>query len=238
MDHKTILEELKKHANPKNVEGMARFGIRPKSKVLGISVTELRKFARDLFKDETLRTNSEKRHELAGGLWKSNIHEAKILSTIIDIPGKLTKKQMDQMIKDFDSWDICDLACGNLFDKTPYAFDKAIAWSKRKEEFEKRAGYALMATTAWHRHETPDSEFIKFFPHIKRGATDERNFVKKAVNWALRQVGKRNKNLNKEAIKLALEIHKLNSKSAKWIAKDALRELKSEGVQKRLTIKS
>ncbi len=121
----------------------------------------------------------------------------------------------------------------NLFDKTPFAFDKAIEWSKLKPEFEKRAGYALMACLAWHDKESPDNKFIKFFPHIKRGATDERNFVKKAVNWALRQIGKRNKNLNKKAVRFGKEIQKLDSRSAKWIANDALRELTSDAVQKR-----
>jgi len=217
----------------KNVEGMARFGIRPKSKVLGISVTSLRKFARELFKNKDFKNDLEKRHSLAISLWKSNIHEAKILSTIIDVPEKITKKQMDMMIKDFDSWDICDLACGNLFDKTPFAFSKAVEWSKRKEEFEKRAGYALMATTAWHKSEAPDNAFAKFFPHIKKGATDDRNFVKKAVNWALRQIGKRNKSLNKKAIMLAKEIDKIDNRSARWIAKDALRELTNENTKRR-----
>jgi 3-methyladenine DNA glycosylase AlkD len=146
---------------------------------------------------------------------------------------------MDSWIKGFDSWDVCDQVCANLFDKTSFAFKKAIEWTKRKNEFEKRAGFALMACLAWHDKEAGDNKFIKFFPAIKRESIDERNYVKKAVNWALRQIGKRNRNLNKEAIKVALIIQKVESKSARWIANDALRELKSEAVQIRLsTIRS
>ncbi|GAG10937.1 unnamed protein product, partial [marine sediment metagenome] len=135
---------------------------------------------------------------------------------------------------DFDSWDVCDQVCANLFDRMPIAFEKASEWSKKSAEFEKRAGFALMAALAWHNKEAEDKKFIPFFPLIKQGSTDERNFVKKAVNWALRQIGKRNKNLNKAAIAAAKEIQKIDSKPAKWIAADALRELQSPSVQKRL----
>lgn len=224
MNHKKIVKHLYKLANPKNVEGMARFGIRPKTRVLGIGVTELRKFAKIIGCD----------HTLSRKLWKENIHEARILSLLIEEVEKVKEKQMDSMIKKFDSWDICDLACGNVFDKKPISYKKAVEWSKREPEFEKRAGYALMACLAWHDRQAPDSKFIKFFPHIKRGALDERNFVKKAVNWALRQAGKRNRKLNKESIKLAQKIEKMNSKSARWIAKDAIRELTSESTKNRL----
>jgi len=215
MNHEELISKLKTLSNPKNVKGMARFGIRPKTKVLGISVTELRKFAKKIGRD----------HKLAQQLWRENVHEARVLSVLIEEIDKVTERQMDAMIKKFDSWDICDLACANLFDKTSIAYRKAVEWSKRKPEFEKRAGYALMACLAWHDKEVSDSKFIKFFPRIKKGATDERNFVKKAVNWALRQIGKRNRRLRDESIKLAKEIEKIDSKSARWIAKDALREL-------------
>jgi 3-methyladenine DNA glycosylase AlkD len=177
-----------------------------------------------------------KNHKLALQLWKSEIHEARILAGLIDEIDKVTEKQMDSWIKDFDSWDVCDLICANVFDKTPFAFKKAIEWTKRNNEFEKRAGFALMACLAWHDKEADDSKFIKFFPTIKRESIDERNYVKKANNWALRQIGKRNINLNKEAIKLALTIQKIESRPARWIANDALRELKSEAVQKRLSV--
>ena len=223
-----VLKKLKKLSNPKNVKGMARFGIKP-DKALGISIPNLRKLAKEIGKN----------HKLALQLWRSEIHEARILAGMIDEADKATEKQMDLWIKGFDSWDVCDQVCANLFDKTSFAFKKAIEWTRREEEFEKRAGFALMACLAWHDKGAGDSKFIKFFPAIKRESIDERNYVKKAVNWALRQIGKRNRNLNKEAIKIALVIQKIESKSARWIANDALRELKSEAVQKRLsTIRS
>jgi 3-methyladenine DNA glycosylase AlkD len=219
-----VLIKLKKLSNPKSLEGMARFGIRP-NKALGISIPNLRKLAKEIGKN----------HKLALRLWKSGIHEARILAGLIDEVDKVTEKQMDSWIKGFDSWDVCDLVCANLFDKTPIAFKKAIEWTRRKKEFEKRAGFALMACLAWHDKEAGDNKFTKFFPAIKRESVDERNYVKKAVNWALRQIGKKNRNLNKEAIKIALVIQKIESRSARWIANDALRELKSEAVQKRLS---
>ncbi len=220
-----IIKKLEKLANPKNVEGMARFGIKP-GKVLGISIPKLRKMAKEIGKN----------HKLALQLWKSGIHEARLLAGLIDEIDKVTEKQMDSWIKDFDSWDVCDLVCANVFDKTPFAFRKAIEWTKRKNEFEKRAGFALMACLAWHDKEAGNNKFIKFFPAIRRESIDERNYVKKANNWALRQIGKRNINLNKKTIKLALTIQKIESRSARWIANDALRELKSEAVQKRLSV--
>ncbi len=219
-----VLKKLNKLSNPKSLKGMARFGIKP-DKALGISIPNLRKLAKEIGKN----------HKLALQLWKSGIHEARILAGLIDEVDKVTKKQMDLWIKDFDSWDVCDLVCANLFDKTPFAFRKAIEWTKRKKEFEKRAGFALMACLAWHDKEAGNNNFTKFFPAIKRESIDERNYVKKAVNWALRQIGKRNRNLNKEAIKIALVIQEIESKSARWIANDALRELKSEAVQNRLS---
>ncbi len=174
-------------------------------------------------------------HALAQQLWSSGIHEARILAGMIDEPEKLTDKQLENWVKDFDSWDVCDQVCSNLFDKTPFAHKKAVAWSKRNEEFVKRAGFVLMAALSVHDKEAKDKEFAKFFPIIKREAMDNRNFVKKAVNWALRQIGKRNINLNKEAIKTAKEIQKIDSLAAKWTAADAIRELTSKGVQKKIT---
>lgn len=193
---------------------MARFGINPE-KTLGISIPDLRKTAKE----------TGKSHELALKLWASGIHEARILASMVDEVNKITEKQMDGWITKFDSWDVCDQVCMNLFDKTPFAFDRAVEWTRREKEFERRAGFALMACLAWHDRTSPDSKFIKFFPLIKKYSTDERNYVKKAVNWALRQIGKRNQNLRKEAIKTALEIQQIDSKAAKWVATDALREL-------------
>jgi 3-methyladenine DNA glycosylase AlkD len=143
---------------------------------------------------------------------------------------------MEEWVKDFDYWEICDQCCGNLFDKTEFAFKKAVEWSGRDEEFVKRAGFAIMAWSAFHKRDVDDEIFESFLPIIKREANDCRNFVKKAVNWSLRQIGKRNANLNKKAIETAREIQKMNSKSARWIGSDALRELTSEAVQRRLQI--
>ena len=217
-----ILKKLKSLSNPEAVAGMARFGINPKN-TYGISIPVLRKMAKEIGKN----------HNLALKLWASGIHEAKILAAMIDEPEKVTKKQMDEWIKNFDSWDVCDQCCMNLFSKTPYSWEKAKQWTNRKKEFEKRAGFALIACLAWYEKEAPDKKFEKFFPLIKKQATDNRNFVKKAVNWSLRQIGKKNMNLNKIAIKTAKEINKINSKSAKWIASDALHELTDKKIKKR-----
>ena len=224
MNSKKIISELKRHSSLKDREGMARFGINPKY-ALGVRVPVLRNLAKRIGKN----------HKLARDLWKTKIHEARILATMIDNPKIVTEKQMGEWVKEFNSWDLCDQCCMNLFDKLPIAWKKAIEWPKRKEEFVRRAGFALMACLAWHDKKTKDKDFIKFFPVIKKYSTDERNFVRKAVNWALRNIGKRNMNLNKAAIKLAKEIRGMDSKSARWIAADAIRELESEKVQKRLT---
>ncbi len=217
------MKKLKSLSNPKAVEGMARFGISPKN-TYGVSIPNLRKMAKEIGTD----------NKLAKQLWSSEIHEARILAGMIDDPKNVTEAQMEKWVKDFDSWDVCDQVCMNLFDKTKFAYQKAIEWSSKKEEFVKRAGFAMMAVLAWHDKKANDKQFEKFFPFIKKGSTDERNFVKKAVNWALRQIGKRDLNLNKRAIKVAKEIKNINSKSAKWIASDAIKELTSEAVQKRL----
>lgn len=218
-----VIKKLKSLSNPKAVEGMARFGINPEN-TFGISIPNLRKMAKQIGKD----------HTIAQQLWVSGIHEARILAGMIDELEMVTEKQMENWVKDFDSWDVCDQVCSNLFDKTSFAHKKAREWSKRKEEFVKRAGFVLMAALAVHDEKAKDKEFKIFFPIIKKEAIDNRNFVKKAVNWALRQIGKRNLNLNREAIETAREIQKMDSKSAKWIASDALRELTSKAIQKRL----
>jgi len=223
MTKEQVIVKLKRCANPKNIEGMARFGINSKNS-LGVSIPDLRKLAKEIGKD----------HVLAQKLWDSKIHEAKILASMIDEPKLVTKKQADQWIKDFDSWDVCDQVCMNLFDKTSFAFERAILWTKNTAEFEKRAGFALMASLAFHDKSFSDEKFLKFFPLIKKYSIDERNFVRKAINWALRQIGKRNINLNKQAIELAKEIQNINSKSARWIAYDAIKELTSKTIQIKL----
>ncbi len=218
-----ILARLKALSNPKAVEGMARYGINPQN-TYGVSIPNLRKIARE----------TGINHALAQELWASGIHEARILASMIDDPSMATEEQLESWVKDFDSWDVCDQCCMNLFEKTGFAYRKAVEWSESDEEFVKRAGFVLMARLAVSDKNADDEIFETFFPIIKREASDNRNYVKKAVNWALRQIGKRNINLNKKAILIAGEIQKMDSRSAKWIASDAIRELTGESVQKRL----
>jgi 3-methyladenine DNA glycosylase AlkD len=220
---KQVLATLRSLSNPSALSSMARFGIQA-DKAFGVSVPALRKLARSIGKD----------HTLAQDLWDSGLHEARELATMIADPKQVTEVSMERWVKDIDSWDVCDHCCGNLWDKTPFAYRKARGWSRRSEEFVKRASFSLMAALAVHNKAASDDAFIKFLPIIKRESIDERNFVKKAVNWALRQIGKRNRNLNRQAIKTAREIQKLYSKPARWIAADALRELTNEKVQSRI----
>ena len=202
---------------------MARFGIKP-SNSFGVSVPKLRALAREIGRD----------HLLALKLWETELHDARLLATMIDDPRQVTAGQMEKWVQDFDSWDVVDGCCGNLFDKTPFAVTKAKEWCRREAEYEKRAGFVLMAELAVHDKNAKDQVFLDFLPSIINGASDTRNFVKKAVNWSLRQIGKRNLKLNKAAVSTALKMQKMESGSAKWVAADALRELKSPQVQKRL----
>jgi 3-methyladenine DNA glycosylase AlkD len=223
MDYDDIIKQLKSMSNKKNVEGMARYGINPHNN-LGISIYNLRPLAKKIGKN----------HKLALKLWDSGIHDARLLAVFIDDPLHVTGKQMDSWAEDFDSWDVCDQACTSLFDLTPYAWKKVFEWAERDEEFVKRGAYSLIAGLAVHDKKAENSMFEDFFSLIIKESTDERNYVKKAINWALRNIGKRNTNLNKKAIETAKKIQKIDSKSAKWIAKDAIRELTSEKVQKKI----
>ncbi len=223
MQYEDIIQRLKSLSDPEAVKGMARFGINPEN-TYGVSIPKLRRIAKEAGKD----------HALAGKLWASGIHEAKILASMIDEPKAVTEEQMEVWVRDFDSWDVCDQLCMNLFDKVPLAWQKIADWSEREEEFVKRTAYTLIACLAWDDKKAEDEKFVGLLPVIIKGTTDERNFVRKAVNWALRQIGKRNLNLNKAAIKTAEEIRKIDSKAARWIAADAIRELTSEAVRKRL----
>jgi 3-methyladenine DNA glycosylase AlkD len=218
-----VLNKLKAKARPDQLQGMARFGMGAERR-LGVSVPDMRKIAKELGKN----------HELALELWKMEIPEAMIVAAMVGEPDKLTADQMEDWVKDFNSWDVCDQVCMNLFEKTPLAWKKILGWSERKEVFVKRAAFALIACLAWHSKELKDEKFISLLPVIKRSATDERNFVKKAVNWALRNIGKRNINLNRVAIETAREIQQIDSKAGRWIASDAIKELESEAVQRRL----
>lgn len=224
--HDEVLNKIKSLANPKAVEGMARYGINPRNNY-GVSIPSLRRVARGLGKD----------HQLAQQLWSSGIHDARILACMVDAPEWVTEAQMESWARDFDSWDVCDQCCQNLFGGTEIAWRKALEWSSGEEEFIKRAGFVLMARLCVTEKKAEDRRFEEFFPAIQKEAYDDRNLVKKAISWALRSIGKRNPNLNKKAIKVAAEMKGMDSKSARWIASDVIRELTSEAVQRRLQSK-
>ena len=214
-----ILAELALKGSERNRAGMSRFGINVSS-AYGVSVGEIRALAR----------RAGRSHELALALWATGKHEARILASIVDDPAKVSAAQMNAWIRDFDSWDLCDQCCQNLFDRTDYAWKKAAEWSGRKREFEKRAGFALMASLAWHRKDAPDTAFLAFLPLIE-SADDDRNFVRKAVSWALRGIGKRNDGLRAAAIKTARRMAN-GTKAQRWVSRDALRELTSPAKSK------
>lgn len=218
-----VIEQLRSLGDPEAVKGLARFGIHA-TEALGVCAPKLRRLAHDIGKD----------HGLAAQLWKTGILEARALAALVDDPAHVTAAQMEHWAGDFDSWAVCDAACCCLFDRTRYAWNKAVEWTDREPEYVKRAGFVLMAALAVHDKQAPDERFEAFLPLLVQHATDERNFVKKAVNWALRQIGKRNRRLNRQAVQTARQIREINSKTARWIASDALRELTSDKVQARL----
>lgn len=225
MKYSKVLQKLESLKDPESIVGMARFGINPK-KTYGLTVATVRKIAKEIGKD----------HKLALKLWKTGTREGRMIACLIVDRDQVSEELVEQWVKDLDSWDVCDHACGNLFDRLPFSYKKVIEWGKRPEEFVKRAAFSLIAWLAVHDKKAPDKKFIKLLSIIKRESTDERNYVRKAVNWALRSIGKRNLNLNKIAIKTAKEIQKIDSKSARWIAADAIRELTSPAILNRLTI--
>lgn len=213
-----IIARLRGLRNPRNIEGMRRFGLVTRHEQLGVSVATLRDLGRPHRCD----------HDLALKLWESGVSEAMVLAAVIDDPKQVTRGQMERWVRDCDNWGLTDALCFGLFDRTPFAEGKAHAWSKRKAEFVKRSGFALMAGMAVHRKELPDETLLRFLPVIRREAADERNFVRKAVNWALRQIGKRNPRLRRAAIAEARRIAEIDSPAARWIARDALRELEKQ----------
>src|SRR5271166_4338830 len=223
MDSRRAVAELKRHGEKRNVEGMARFGIRAK-KVYGVSKPKLDEVAKRI----------GKHHALGLKLWNTGIHDARLLGVLISEPRLVTSRQMERWARDFDNWDVCDGTCCHLFVDAKPAWEKAFVWSKRKKEFEKRAGFALAAYLAVHDKAADDARFMEYLEDIERESWDERNFVRKAVNWALRNIGKRNRRLNREAIACAERIRESGTRAGRWIAGDALRELKSEAVQDRL----
>ncbi len=222
-----VLRELKRLANPKVRAKMAYFGVNV-PKAHGISAPVLHMLARRIGKN----------HELAEQLWKSEIHEARILAALIGQPEKVTSAQMERWVREFDSWDMVDAACCYLYAHAAPAWSKVHEWSQRREEFQKRAAFSLVAYLSYKDKTAPDARFERFLQVIEREARDERNFVRKAVNWALRNIGKRNLRLNRAAIRKAEKIRQQSSRSARWIAADALRELRSDAVQARLRRKA
>jgi len=218
-----ILDRLKKLGTPDNIAGMARFGIVTK-KAFGVRAPEIKRVAREVGQD----------HELALKLWDTGFLEARTVACLIDDPKLVTPDQMELWVADLDNWATCDTVTGHLFDKTPYAYDKAFEWADREEEFVRRAAFAMIACLAVHDKKADDARFEAFIPIIEKHAVDERNFVRKAVNWALRQIGKRNMHLNHLAVKSAAVLSEADSRSARWIGKDAIRELTAEKTLKRL----
>lgn len=219
-----IMDELRGRSEPLHRAGMARFGMNVGTALGGTSVPQLRALARRVGKS----------HETAAALWATNVHEARLLATMVEEPATVTEEQMEAWVKDLSSWDLCDQCCINLFWLTPYAWSKAVEWPSRQEEFVRRAGFALMAVLAVHDKDASDARFAELLPIIEAGSDDGRNFVRKAVNWALRQIGKRNMELNRTAVECATRIAGRGNRAASWIAADALRELRSDAVQARL----
>ncbi len=219
----SALTWLKRHATKRTRDGMARYGI-PSDNALGVSVADIRTLAKRLGRN----------HELAAALWKTGVYEARMLTSFVDEPGRVTAAQMDRWCRDFDNWAICDTLCFHLFDKTPFAWEKAREWSNSPREFVKRAGFALMASLVVHDKAAPGPRFLAFLPLIEQGAHDERNFVKKAVNWALRTIGKRDLALNKAALEVSRRLAQSEEAACRWVGKDALRELASPKVRARL----
>ncbi|MCH8025082.1 MAG: DNA alkylation repair protein [Candidatus Marinimicrobia bacterium] len=218
-----IISRLRSLGSPDNLAGMARYGIST-DRAFGVKMGEVQALARQNRGD----------HKLALELWDSGYREARLLAANIADPGQVTPQLMDAWVTDFDSWDVCDTTCGKLFKKTPWAYDKARQWAQSEREFTRRAGFALMAYLALNSSKLNDDKYEPFLELIASAATDQRNLVKKAVNWALRQIGKRNQALNRRAIAVAEGLLAAGEKTARWIANDALRELGSERVQERL----
>lgn len=220
-----IIVKIRALENPVNLAGKAHFGI-DVTKALGLSMPQIRAIAKEVTKD----------HALAEELWQADIHETRLMASMVDIPGMVDEAQMERWVVGFNSWDICDQTCGELFDRAPNAHQKALEWSAREEEFVKRAAFALMAWQAVHDKKRDDGDFLQYLPVIEREANDPRNFVKKAVNWALRQIGKRSAFLHPHALAMAEALAGSQDKTARWIGKDAVKELSAEKLLGRLGI--
>jgi 3-methyladenine DNA glycosylase AlkD len=211
---KAALAFFEKRGSKKNRDGMARYAI-VADKVFGVSVGDIRAYAKSIGRD----------HELALALWKTGSYEARMLAPFVDEPARVTPEQMDLWARDFDNWAVCDHACFHLFDKTPHAYGKVAVWARRKEEFVKRAAFALIASLALHDKKGPDAPFEKFLPMIERAAADERNFVKKGVSWALRGIGHRNPKMRAKALAVARRLAASGDATKRWVGKDAIKDL-------------
>lgn len=225
MTAEAVMAQLHAAAQPDQLAGMARYGMSTANR-LGVTMPELRRIAKQTGKD----------HDLALALWQTGIADARILACMVDDPRAVTAEQMDAWAVDFDSWDVCDQVCMNLFDKTPLAWEKVREWAGRDEEYVKRAAFSLVASLAWHDKRAEDAAFIALLPLITAGAVDERNYVKKAVSWALRHIGKRNAALREVALATAQELSASTSRSARWIGRDTVKDLNSEAVRRRLQL--
>jgi 3-methyladenine DNA glycosylase AlkD len=221
-----VVRELKRRARKTHRDGLARYAI-PAEHALGVPVGEIRKLGKKLGKS----------HALAAALWRTGHYEARMLATFVDEAERVTSAQMDRWCRDFDSWAICDTACFALFDRTPHAFDKVALWGKSPDEFVKRAAFALLASLSLHDEAASDAAFLRHLPLIERASRDPRNFVKKAVNWALRSVGERNRALHRAALEVAERLAADDEPTPRWVGKDAVRQLNSAAVARRLARK-
>ncbi len=226
MGAEEVVASLRRLANKKTLGGMARYGI-PSDKALGVPVGKIRDLGKRLGRN----------HELAAALWETDIYEARMLCAFLDEPALVTPAQMDHWCEDFDSWAICDTVCFHLFDRTPHAFGKVKQWTRRREEFVKRGAFALLACLALHDKVTDDEPFAKCLPLIERAATDERNFVKKGVSWALRGVGRRSPGLHAATAAMAERLAESTNAVSRWVGKDVLRDITRPAVIRRFAAK-
>jgi 3-methyladenine DNA glycosylase AlkD len=217
------INKLKEMGDPNNVAGMARYGISTEG-TLGVPMPALRSIAKQIGKN----------HELALELWQSGLHEGRILAALVAEPLKTDREMMESWVHEFDSWDVCDQVCANLFSRAKAAYEVIPGWTASEEQFVRRAGFVMMAALAVHDKKASDAVFVGFFPLIEKGAGDDRNYVKKAINWAIRQIGKRNLDLREECVALSERLKVQDTPNARWIATDALRELNSPKVLARL----
>lgn len=223
MTAKSALAELKRLSSKKYRDGMARYGL-PMDRAMGVPVGAIQKLGKRIGKDQTL----------AVALWKTGWYEARMLTAYVADPAALTPALMDQWCRDFDNWGICDTICFALFDKSPHAWKKVHAWAKKKPEFERRAAFALLASLAGHDKESPDDRFMTTLPLFQKAASDDRNFVKKGVSWALRGVGHRSLGLHTAAVSLATQLSKSEDATERWLGKDVLRDLQRPAVLAKL----